>query len=166
MREAFLEMRKVFGSAQEMFFWGGQRFYTRQQIEPMDYYWLDMSGYGAGVKNIDLGIGKLWVAYLGGLDDSLFSTATGTFYKHSLDVRLKDVSVGPGKFMLFGIANYEKGTTFTQGYDGEGNVIKLTHPLHTSDAWGLGGGAGYAIDLSAIGAKSLLEFYALFGLGS
>jgi maltoporin len=31
----------------------------------MDYYWLDMSGYGAGVKNIDLGIGKLWVAYLG-----------------------------------------------------------------------------------------------------
>jgi maltoporin len=166
MREAFLEMSNVFRSAPEITFWAGQRFYDRQQIEPMDYYWLDMSGYGAGVKNIDLGIGKLWVAYLGGLDDSLFSTATGTFYKHSLDVRLKDVSVGPGKFMLFGIANYEKGTTFTQGYDGEGNVIKLTHPLHTSDAWGLGGGAGYAIDLSAIGAKSLLEFYALFGFGS
>jgi maltoporin len=166
MREAFLEMSNVFKNTPEITFWAGQRFYDRQQIEPMDYYWLDMSGYGAGVKNIDLGIGKLWVAYLGGLNDTLFSTATGTFYKHSLDIRLKDIQVGPGKLMLFGIANYEKGTTFTQGYDDEGNVIKLTHPLHTSDAWGLGGGAGYAIDLSAIGAKSLLEFYALFGFGS
>jgi hypothetical protein len=54
MREAFLEMSNVFKSAPEITFWAGQRFYDRQQIEPMDYYWLDMSGYGAGVKNVDL----------------------------------------------------------------------------------------------------------------
>jgi maltoporin len=167
LREAYLEMANVFKGAPEITFWGGERFYDRFNIDPMDYYFLDMSGYGFGVKNIDVGIGKLWIAYLGGLDDSLFSTATGTFYKHSLDVRLKDIAVGPGKLMLVGIANYEKGTTFTQGYDGEGNVIKLANPVHTSDAWGLGGGAIYQVDLSPwLGNKSYLELYALFGFGA
>jgi maltoporin len=166
MREAFLEMSNVFKNAPEITFWAGQRFYDRLNIDPMDYYFLDMSGYGAGVKNIDVGLGKLWIAYIGGQDDTLVSTATGTFYKHSLDVRLKDIDVGFGKLMLVGIANYEKGTTFTQGYDAEGNVISLANPLHISDAWGLGGGAVYHIDLSAIGAKSFLDVYALFGLGA
>src|SRR3982074_114699 len=167
MREAYLEMSNVFKGAPEITFWGGERFYDRFNIDPMDYYFLDMSGYGAGVKNIDVGIGQLWVAYLGGLDDSMFSTATGTFYKHSLDVRLKDIAVGPGKLMLVGIANYEKGTTFTQGYDGEGNTIKLNNPVHTSDAWGLGGGAVYHVDLSSwLGNKSFVELYALFGFGA
>src|ERR1700732_2357999 len=53
MREAYLEMSNVFKSAPEITFWAGQRFYDRFNIDPMDYYWLDMSGYGAGVKNID-----------------------------------------------------------------------------------------------------------------
>jgi maltoporin len=173
MREAFLEISNVFKSAPEITFWGGQRFYDRQQIEPMDYYWLDMSGYGAGVKNIDLGIGNLWVAYLGGLDDDIASPDTGSFYKHSLDVRLKDIVVGPGKFMLFGVANYEKGTTFKTDFNG--NPLTVTNPVtgvthnvgvRTSDAWGLGGGASYKIDLSAVGAKSFVLFYALFGFGA
>jgi maltoporin len=166
LREAYLEMSNVFKGAPEITFWGGERFYDRFNIDPQDYFYLDMSGYGAGVKNIDVGIGKLWIAYLGGLDDSLFSTATGTFYKHSLDVRLKDIQVGPGKLMLVGIANYEKGTTFTEGYDGEGNTITLPNPVHTSDAWGLGGGGVYHIDLPQIGNKSYLELYALFGFGA
>jgi maltoporin len=167
LREAYLEMANVFRSAPEITFWAGERFYDRFNIDPMDYFYLDMSGYGAGVKNIDVGIGKLWVAYLGGLDDSMFSTATGTFYKHSLDVRLKDIAVGPGKLMLVGIANYEKGTTFTQGYDGEGNTIRLNNPVHTSDAWGLGGGAVYHVDLTSwLGNKSFVELYALFGFGA
>jgi maltoporin len=167
LREAYLEMANVFRSAPEITFWAGERFYDRFNIDPMDYFYLDMSGYGAGVKNIDVGIGKLWVAYLGGLDDSMFSTATGTFYKHSLDVRLKDIAVGPGKLMLVGIANYEKGTTFTQGYDGEGNTIRLNNPVHTSDAWGLGGGALYHVDLTSwLGNKSFVELYALFGFGA
>src|SRR3981081_4045109 len=115
LREAFLEMSNVFKGAPEITFWGGERFYDRFNIDPMDYYFLDMSGYGAGVKNIDVGIGKLWVAYLGGVDGAQFSTATRTLSKKSLDIRLKDIAIGPGKLMLVGIANYEKGTTFHSG---------------------------------------------------
>src|SRR6266436_2449382 len=168
-REAYLEMANVFKGAPEITFWGGQRFYDRFNFDPQDYFYLDMSGYGAGVKNIDVGIGKLWVAYLGGLDDDIASPDTGSFYKHSLDVRLKDIQIGPGKLMLVGIANYEKGSTFTRDFAGNilttGNAIS-THPIRTSDAYGLGGGAVYKIDLSAIGPKSYLELFALAGFGA
>jgi len=169
LREAYLEMANVFKSAPEITFWGGQRFYDRFNIDPEDYYFLDMSGYGAGVKNIDVGIGKLWVAYLGGIDDDIASPNTGSFYKHTLDVRLKDIQIGPGKLMLVLIGNYEKGTTFTKDFNGNllaaGDAV-LTHPVRTNDAYGIGGGAVYNIDLSAIGPKSYLEVYGLAGWGA
>ena len=169
LREAYLEMANVFKSAPEITFWGGQRFYDRFNIDPEDYYFLDMSGYGAGVKNIDVGIGKLWVAYLGGIDDDIASPNTGSFYKHTLDVRLKDIQVGPGKLMLVLIGNYEKGTTFTKDFNGNllaaGDAV-LTHPVRTNDAYGIGGGAVYQIDLSAIGPKSYLQVYGLAGWGA
>jgi maltoporin len=162
MREAYLEMANVFKGAPEITFWGGQRFYDRFNFDPQDYFYLDMSGYGAGVKNIDVGIGKLWLAYFGGLDDDIASPNMGSFYKHSLDVRLKDIQIGPGKLMLVGIANYEKGSTFNVNFAG----ISLTNPIRTSDAYGLGGGAVYKFDLSAIGPKSYLELFALAGFGA
>src|SRR5258707_5867590 len=169
LREAYLEMANVFKSAPEITFWGGQRFYDRFNIDPEDYYFLDMSGYGAGVKNIDVGIGKLWVAYLGGIDDDIASPNTGSFYKHTLDVRLKDIQIGPGKLMLVLIGNYEKGTTFTKDFNGNllaaGDAV-LTHPVRTNDAYGIGGGAVYQIDLGAIGPKSYLEVYGLAGWGA
>jgi maltoporin len=163
MREAYLEMANVFKGAPEITFWGGERFYDRHNVDANDYFYLDDSGYGAGVRNIDLGIGKLWLAYLGGLDDTMFSTATGTFYKHTFDVRLKDINVGFGKLELVLLANYEKGTTFTEGYDSEGNHIKLTNPVETGDAWGIGGGAVWEYDFCN---KSHWTLWALFGRGA
>ena len=174
MREAYLEMANVFKGAPEITFWGGQRFYDRFNFDPQDYFYLDMSGYGAGVKNIDVGIGKLWLAYLGGLDDDIASPNSGSFYKHSLDVRLKDIQVGPGKLMVVGIANYEKGSTFTHNFAG----ATLTNPVRTSDAYGLGGGAVYRLDLTNIlptfgahapwswQAQSYIDFFGLAGFGA
>jgi maltoporin len=162
MREAYLEMANVFKSAPEITFWGGQRFYDRFNFDSQDYFYLDTSGYGAGVKNIDVGIGQLWLAYLGGLDDNINSPNTGSFYKHTLDARLKHIQIGPGELMLVGIANYEKGSTFTRDFAGNA----LANPVRTDDAYGLGGGAVYHIDLSAIGPKSYLELFALGGFGA
>jgi maltoporin len=162
-REAYLEMANVFKGAPEITFWGGQRFYDRFNFDPQDYFYLDTSGYGAGVKKIDVGIGKLWLAYMGGLDDDIAAPTSGSFYKHTLDVRLKDIEIGPGKLMLVGIANYEKGNLFTHNFAG----ALLAHPIQTSDAYGLGGGAVYHIDLSSyVGPKSYLELFALAGFGA
>jgi maltoporin len=164
MREAFVTMKNVFKSAPQVTFWGGERFYDRWNIDPDDYYFLDTSGYGAGVQDIDLGFGKLWFAYLGGQNASILSPSTGGFYKHTFDFRIKDISLGNlGKIMLVGIVNFEKGTTFTMGYDALGNSIHLRNPLQTDDAWGIGGGFVYQYDF---GQKSFFQLYALFGRGA
>ncbi|MBV9490698.1 MAG: carbohydrate porin [Verrucomicrobia bacterium] len=160
LRQAYLEMKNVFKSAPEITFWGGIRFYDRFNIDPNDYFYLDTSGYGAGVENINVGFAKLWIAYLGGLDNDFESFQTGAFYKHTFDVRLKDIDVGVGKLMLVAIGNYEKGTTFQETFD---NTTVLTNPVRTGDAWGGGGGAIWQYDF---GNKSFLQLYGLFGWGA
>ncbi len=65
-------MSNVFKGAPEVTFWGGIRFYDRYNTDPEDYFWLDTSGYGVGVYNIDVGIGKLRAAWIGGLNDRIY----------------------------------------------------------------------------------------------
>src|SRR5882762_780885 len=65
-REAFVQAGNVLQFQPNAKFWAGERFYRRQHIDIDDFYPLDMSGYGAGVEDIDLRIGKMSVAYLSG----------------------------------------------------------------------------------------------------
>src|SRR5580700_7514163 len=58
-REAFVQAGNVFKSQPNAKFWAGERYYRRQHIEIIDFYPLDMSGYGAGVEDLDVRFGKL-----------------------------------------------------------------------------------------------------------
>jgi maltoporin len=42
----------MFESQPDAKFWAGERYYRRQHIEIDDFYPLDMSGYGAGVEDL------------------------------------------------------------------------------------------------------------------
>jgi maltoporin len=164
LREAYLEMANVFKGAPEITFWGGERFYDRFNVDSNDYFYLDNSGYGAGVRNIDVGIGKLWLAYIAGQDNTLTSTSIGNWYKHGADIRLKDIQLGGfGKLMLVFLANYERSAKFTKTFDNDGNFVNLTNPVETGDAWGVGGGFVYQYDFCN---KSFLQLWALFGRGA
>ena len=44
--------------------WAGKRFYQRKDIHILDYYYLNNSGYGVGVENIDAGLGSVSVALI------------------------------------------------------------------------------------------------------
>jgi maltoporin len=66
-REAFVEAGNVLESQTNAKFWAGERYYRRQHIEIDDFYPLDMSGYGAGVEDWDLRVGKMAVAFLSGM---------------------------------------------------------------------------------------------------
>ena len=167
LRQAYLEAKNVFKTAPEVTFWAGVRFYDRWNTDPEDYFWLDTSGYGAGVYNIDLGVGKLWAAWIGGLNAQDISPGIGSYFKQTFDLRLKDIQLGPipGSLALVLIGNYEKGGTFTQDYDASGNIVDLTNPLHTDSAWGIGGGAIYTLHFGPGGANNSLTAYALFGRG-
>jgi maltoporin len=175
LRQAFLEAKNVFKNAPEVTFWAGIRFYDRWNTDPEDYFWLDTSGYGAGVYNIDAGIGKIWAAWIGGLNATDISPGIGSYFKQTFDLRLKDINLGVGKLALVLIGNFEKGGTFTQTYSSgqitnsefipEGDVVDLTNPLHTDSAWGIGGGAIYTVNFGPGGGNNSLTAYALFGRG-
>jgi maltoporin len=166
LRQAFLDAKNVFKGAPEIDVWAGILFYDRYNTDPEDYFWLDTSGYGIGVKNIDVGIGHLQVAWLEGLDGNFESPSIGTLAKQTFDVRLKDINVGVGTLAAVLIGNVERSDTFTQDWDAAGNLVPLTNPLHVDSAWGIGGGLVYHVNFGPGGANNSLTAYALFGRGA
>src|ERR1044071_9841233 len=66
LREAFVQAGNVIQSQLDAKFWVGERYYRRQHIEIDDFYPLDMSGYGAGVEDLHVRVGKIAVSYLAG----------------------------------------------------------------------------------------------------
>src|SRR5258706_1193292 len=93
-REAFVQAGNVLSSQPNAKFWAGERYYRRQHVDIDDFYPLDLSGYGAGVEDLDLKIGKLAVAFLNAARPDII-TENGNFAKSNIDVRLYDLK-GPG----------------------------------------------------------------------
>ena len=93
LREAFVQAGNILASQPDAKFWAGERYYRRQHIEINDFYPLDMSGYGAGVEDLHVGIGKMALSYLaGGRPD--VPTENGDLAKSNVDVRLYNLK-GP-----------------------------------------------------------------------
>jgi maltoporin len=109
IREAFVTASNVIKSAPDVQFWAGQRFYDRHDIHIYDFYFLDTSGYGGGVEQIDLGPGKLAIAYLGGTDATSLVEGRYSLTKQVLDIRWSELPVLGGKGMLWISPQYVNG---------------------------------------------------------
>src|SRR5262245_43911086 len=110
-REAFVQAGNVFESQPGAKFWAGERYYRRYQAHINDFYILDMSGYGGGVEDVDVKVGKLAVAFLAGARPDL-TTENGNYAKSNIDVRLYDMKAPGGKLSgWFNFANAKGGTT-------------------------------------------------------
>ena len=94
LREAFIQAGNILESQPDAKFWAGERYYRRQHIDIDDFYPLDMSGYGAGVEDFNVRIGKLALAYIAGARPDI-KTQNGYLAKNNIDLRLYDVK-GPG----------------------------------------------------------------------
>jgi maltoporin len=92
-REAFVQAGNIFEIQPDAKFWAGERYYRRQHIDIDDFYTLDMSGYGGGVEDLNVGIGKLAVAFLAGARPDIV-TQNGYLTKSNIDVRFYDLK-GP-----------------------------------------------------------------------
>ena len=112
-REAFVQAGNIFESQPNAKFWAGERYYRRQHIEINDFYPLDMSGYGGGVEDFNVGFGKMAMAYIAGARPDIV-TENGYLAKSNVDVRLYDVK-GPGGMWggWFNFATSKGGTTST-----------------------------------------------------
>ncbi|WP_083912884.1 maltoporin [Rubritalea marina] len=105
-RQAYAQAKGVWAGQPKASFWAGERFYNRYDVHMSDFYYLDMSGFGGGVENIELGdLAKLSVAWIGGSIDRLDSTGSEAVTrlggKNSLDIRIHDIEVPGGKGMLW-----------------------------------------------------------------
>ena len=94
-REAFVQIGNIFKNQPNAKFWAGERYYRRQHIEIDDFYPLDMSGYGGGVEDLNVGVGKVAIALLGGAIPQDI-TNHGTYSKGNIDARLYDVKAPLG----------------------------------------------------------------------
>jgi maltoporin len=93
LREAFVQAGNVLESQPDAKFWAGERYYRRQHIDIDDFYPLDMSGYGAGVEDLNIGVGKLALAFLSGARPDIV-TQNGNLAKSNIDLRFYDLK-GP-----------------------------------------------------------------------
>jgi maltoporin len=122
-REAFVQAGNVIKSNPDAKFWAGERYYRRYHIDIDDFYILDMSGYGAGVEDLEVKIAKLAVAFLAGARPDIV-TNTGTYAKSNIDVRLYDMKAPGGRAALW--FNY---TVAKGGTQQNGTVIPSTDGL-------------------------------------
>ena len=113
LREAFVRAGHILQSQPDAKFWAGERYYRRQHIEINDFYPLDMSGYGAGVEDLDVRVGKLAVAFLAAARPDIV-TQNGNYAKSNIDVRLYDLKAPFGRVGLwFDYAHAKGGMTQT-----------------------------------------------------
>jgi maltoporin len=98
LREAFVQAGKIFDSQPNAKFWAGERYYRRQHIDIDDFFTFDLSGYGGGVEDLDLKIGKGALAFLGVARPDVI-TQNGNLTTSRIDATLYDVK---GPFGLWG----------------------------------------------------------------
>jgi maltoporin len=110
-REAFVQAGNVFESQPGAKFWAGERYYRRYQSHINDFYISDMSGYGGGVEDLNVKVGKMAIAFLAGARPDI-TTENGDYAKSNIDVRLYDVKAPGGKLSgWFNFAKAKGGTT-------------------------------------------------------
>ncbi len=63
--EAWAEVGNIMASQPSLKFWGGERFYRRQDIHINDFFFYNMSGAGGGFEDLALPFGKAALAWIG-----------------------------------------------------------------------------------------------------
>lgn len=121
-REINVQAKGVLGFAPEATLWAGKRFYKRQDVHMIDFYYWNVSGPGAGIENIDVGFGDLSLAWIkSGESFEYYKTAADAVAKENLnaktldqniiDVRLENIAVNTNGVLNLGI-DYGQGNPY------------------------------------------------------
>jgi maltoporin len=131
-REAFVEGGNLFDAQPDAKFWAGERYYRRQHVDIIDFYPLDMSGYGAGVEDLNVGVGKMAVAFVSAARPDIV-TQNGNLAKSNIDVRVYDLKGPLGLWAgWFDYATSKGGTTVS------GPTVPIGTRVSTSDGYAFG----------------------------
>jgi maltoporin len=138
--EAWAEIGNVIAAQPSLKFWGGARFYRRQDIHINDFFFYNMSGTGGGIEDLQLPFGKLALAWIGnGAQSGIYSSDIAAlpdpdnlagFSKQSFDLSLYEVPapLGTVEFGLVGaLENSGQDALGQQADDSSGVAITMIH---------------------------------------
>ncbi len=124
--EAWAEVGNVMAAQPSLKFWGGERFYRRQDIQINDFFFYNMSGAGGGLEDFTMPFGKAALAWIGnGAQSGVYQSDIAAlpapnnqagFSKQNFLLNIYDVPV-PWGTAEFGI----DGALQTSGKDALGN---------------------------------------------
>lgn len=133
--EAYVQAGNFNGSSTK--FWVGDRGYRRPDIHILDFNFLDMGGYGGGVEDIDIGFGKLAVAYFVGSSDDVVLEDVGRVALNTFDISVSDFNVPGGKGAIHISPSSSKGGKKIFSYELEDETEK-TKEYDFEDTSGVG----------------------------
>ncbi|HTA43718.1 MAG TPA: carbohydrate porin [Bryobacteraceae bacterium] len=136
LREAFVQVGNIFKSQPNAKFWAGERYYRRQHIDIVDFYPLDTSGYGAGVEDLDVRIGKLATALISAARPDIL-TQNGNLAKSNVDVRLYDLKGPVGLWGVWFDYATSKGGSVASGSTLTSPTIPAVIPATDGYAFGI-----------------------------
>ena len=90
-RMSFREVYAKYDTDADYSIWSGKRFYRRKDIHIMDFYYLNDSGYGAGIEGINVGNGNLNFAVIKWANDG---TEEYNRNVYKLDARWDGINLG------------------------------------------------------------------------
>lgn len=136
LREAYVIAHGVWKVYPKAGFWAGQRYYDRYDLHLNDFWYRDMSGFGGGIEDFEIGGFKAALAYLGGSIDQL--SPSGSVYpanqfvinKSSIDLRIYDIKTSFGSFGLTATSSFLNGDSIV--------TEKGKYTLTDSKGWSLG----------------------------
>ncbi|TCL62055.1 maltoporin/sucrose porin [Hydrogenispora ethanolica] len=121
MRESYAEIGNL-PELGNLTFWAGQRYYRRDDIHIIDWYWRDFTGVGAGVQGIKVGDYQLDLAYMAHSGYRNNDPNSNELLDNSLIFTLSGVKAGPGSFDFDLVASSEKDNS-AAGKDGDGLIF-------------------------------------------
>jgi len=163
VRQAFVEAGHVIEAKPDMTFWAGQRFYRRKDVHISDFFYHDMSGYGAGFQDLKVGEkSKLAVAYLAASRENGMGApvpSPGRLLKNTLDVRLYDIPVGKSSLEFWLNPALTADGTKASSLNGIGGGVFFTTPLtkgfnEVSAEFGTGESANFANRLDGLDSSA------------
>lgn len=140
-REFNVKAKGVLDFAPEATLWAGKRFYKRQDVHLVDFYYWNVSGPGAGVEGINTGFGDFsfaWVKsstsfeYYSSEKDAKARDGVKKFDldQNILDFRLENIAVNPNGNLTVGLdyafgnpSGSFNGGFAANGYDNDGNGL-------------------------------------------
>src|SRR5699024_9260573 len=104
LRQLNVQGRNLIDALPGATLWAGKRFYRRHDVHINDFFYWDSTGPGAGIEDIDVGTGKLHLAWMRatGTDDTEYPDADNRISNDTLDIRWSDIPVNPDGTLVLG----------------------------------------------------------------